>query len=150
MTSRLRCVIRARGSWAALTALALTHAPAPPLAYAQAAPPSAPASPVPPPAPGSSAAGAVDASLAGGGAAPPPGETAPVASESAPAASDACVAERFIVLESRGFAPDLFAEVRTDFATELRHRGLDVCDAGRPRSARRQPWWSSRRATTWS
>jgi len=40
------------------------------------------------------------------------------------------------VLEGRGFAPALFAEVRTDFATELRHRGLDVCD---PAATERAP-----------
>jgi hypothetical protein len=44
------------------------------------------------------------------------------------------VAERFIALESSGLSPALAAEVRTDFATELRHRGLDVCD---PASAER-------------
>jgi hypothetical protein len=46
------------------------------------------------------------------------------------------VADRFIALESTNLAPALAAEVRTDFATELRHRGLDVCD---PAVAERDP-----------
>ncbi len=47
------------------------------------------------------------------------------AQESAP--STECSSERFIVLTEDGLDPALFAEVRTDLATELAHRGIDVC-----------------------
>ncbi len=58
---------------------------------------------------------------------PPAAETAPAPAEIASTPDD-CFAERFVELSA---APDvdpaLVAEVRTDLATELEHRGLAVC-----------------------
>ncbi|MDB4972269.1 MAG: hypothetical protein JWN48_610 [Myxococcaceae bacterium] len=67
--------------------------------------------------------------------------TAPTPSPPAPAGGadtdlGECVGDRFIVLSERGFAPELGAEVRTDFATELSHRGLSLCE---PSSTTREP-----------
>ncbi|HEX5655843.1 MAG TPA: hypothetical protein VFX59_01555 [Polyangiales bacterium] len=52
-----------------------------------------------------------------------------------PAASD-CDSERFIVLHGDGVDPALFDEVSTDLATELGHRGIDVCN---PDATAREP-----------
>ena len=50
-----------------------------------------------------------------------------VASAPAPLPGAECVGDSFVVLHEAGFEPALAAEVRTDFATELAHRGLGVC-----------------------
>ena len=50
-----------------------------------------------------------------------------VSSAPAPLPGAECVGDRFVVLHETGFEPALAAEVRTDFATELAHRGLGVC-----------------------
>jgi hypothetical protein len=55
----------------------------------------------------------------------------------APTPPPPCGAERFIELSTtEGLEPALFAEVRTDLASELAHRGVDVCSPGStPREA---------------
>lgn len=59
-------------------------------------------------------------------------------SDAGPAPSeDGCPAERFVfVAPAPDLDPELLAEVRTDLATELGHRGLPVCDPG---STTREP-----------
>jgi hypothetical protein len=52
-------------------------------------------------------------------------------------AGSECAGDRFVLLQERGFAPALASELRTDFATELAHRGISLCDA--ESSAGREP-----------
>jgi len=47
---------------------------------------------------------------------------------------EACVGDRFVVLSETGFEPELGNEVRTDFAAELAHRGVALCEEGTPRA----------------
>ncbi|MDB4985515.1 MAG: hypothetical protein JWN04_693 [Myxococcaceae bacterium] len=94
-------VRRSRPAWLGWSALVLL---ATPLARAQPSE-SQPALPTP----------AASASGAEGGS------PAPLAAE--------CVGDRFISLVATGLDPALSAEVRTDFAAELAHRGLALCDS---------------------
>jgi hypothetical protein len=68
-----------------------------------------------------------------------PGQPSAVApgAGATPTAPPPCGAERFIELSTtEGLEPALFAEVRTDLASELAHRGIEVCGPGStPREA---------------